>query len=269
MWQKIYFLVALVFFLAMNILLWRSQYGQEELALPLPVETVTRRLFSAADDSNLNILHRGAKIGYCRWSPQTLSVIPNRSGSRSAVPDGMISGITGYSMSLDGTVLLKEIDHLRFNVAVELDTNFVWRSFRLRLSLSDWRLEAASIAEENTLQINLNHGDASQRKVYSMDELRDPASLFRRLGGGFLSQLWPITEMADTDTLSREIALGLDWVAYADREKLGDTTFPVYRLQTELLGDYRLRLFVLPSGELLRIALPDEFVLINEKLTGM
>jgi hypothetical protein len=172
-------------------------------------------------------------------------------------------------MSLDGTVLLKEIDHLRFNVSLELDTNFVWRAFRLRLSLSDWRLEAASIAEEKTLQVNLSHGDVVQRKVYSVSELRDPAMIFRRLGGEFLTQLLPLPDLADPDTFSRELALGLEWLAYTDRERLGDTTFPVYRLQTDLLGDYRLRLFVLPSGELLRVTLPDEIVLANEKLTGM
>lgn len=269
MWQKAYFLVALVFFLVMNVLLWRSQYGHKDIALPIPVETVTRRVFSATDDSNLDILHHGTKVGYCRWSPQTISRIPVATGPSGMVPEGMVGGITGYSISFDGTVMIEDIDRIRFNFSMELGTNYVWRSIRARLAFPDYRLEASSDADERTVHVTLSQGDRTQHNVFSFDDLGNPQTLMRRLGGGFLAPALGLAGLESLDPPAAGLSLGLDWEAHTDRHRLGDTTFPVYRLHTRLLDAYHFRALILPSGELLRVELPDELVLVNETLTGM
>ena len=269
MWQKIFFLASLVFFMVMNVLLWRSYYGQKDLALPIPVEVVTRRMFSATDDSNLDILHHGAKVGYCRWSPQTISQVAAPASPGSALPEGMIGTITAYSISFDGTIAFGDIERVRFNFSMELDTNFVWRSVQARLATPDSRVEATSTAGDDSVHLTLTQGNQVRQQVFTLAELQNPRTLLRGLGGGVLAQALGVAGFAFPRAQTGGFSLGLDWEAHTDRQRMGNTSFPVYRLQTAVLGDYAFRAVVLPSGELLRVELPDEIVLVNDKLTSM
>ena len=47
---------------------------------------------------------------------------------------------------------------------------------------------------------------------------------------------------------------------------VGRTELRVYRLEARLLGRYRAVLIVSPVGEILRVELPDDLVMVNEAL---
>ena len=51
-----------------------------------------------------------------------------------------------------------------------------------------------------------------------------------------------------------------------DRLKFGRTELRIYRLEALLLGRYRAVLIVSPVGEVLRIELPDDLVMVNDAL---
>jgi hypothetical protein len=66
--NRLCLLLAAVFWITMNVLLWRSEFrGEDELGSAVPVEIVWHKMLTAPDDSALEISHRGNKVGHCRW----------------------------------------------------------------------------------------------------------------------------------------------------------------------------------------------------------
>ena len=61
-------LVVTAFFVAMNVLLWRSEFGGHQFGVTVPPETVWEKVLTAPDTSLLTIRHHGKKIGTCQWS---------------------------------------------------------------------------------------------------------------------------------------------------------------------------------------------------------
>jgi hypothetical protein len=68
-----------------------------------------------------------------------------------------------------------------------------------------------------------------------------------------------------TNALAR-VSLGLTWQARQDWLPAGRTRLRVYRLETRLLDRYRLRVYVSPVGEILRVELPGDILLQHETL---
>jgi hypothetical protein len=269
MWQKIYFVLVIVFFLLMNAFLWRSEFGNRDLSVRVPVESVTRRLVGSADDSNLEIRHHGVKIGYCRWSPGTLSAEYLDPDAEEFMPEGMVDQIEGYVVDLSGNVALDQLNRLRFNYSLQIDTNYVWKQMHLRLIWLPLRFEVQSFASAQTLNVTIFDGDREQHHSYKFSELKNPESLLRAFGNHFLGDLFNTFGIAPGMLKPGNVSLGLEWEAHTDRRKIGSTFVPVYRLQAPLLDQYRVVVDVLESGEILRVELPDEVELINDNLLNM
>src|SRR5690349_18700072 len=97
-------LLAAAFFVLMNALLWRAEFGtRHQSGNTVPVETVWQKMLLAPDSSRLEIRHHGKKIGYGTWAP----LVADASGSRLLedlpAEDGMIAEPAGYSVDFGGT----------------------------------------------------------------------------------------------------------------------------------------------------------------------
>ena len=64
------------------------------------------------------------------------------------------------------------------------------------------------------------------------------------------------------------LALGLAWEARSDWFKLGHSRLRVYRVEARLLDKYRATVVLSRVGEILRVELPDDLVLVNEALAN-
>ena len=62
-------------------------------------------------------------------------------------------------------------------------------------------------------------------------------------------------------------ALDLHWEARNDWLQIASERMRVYRLQAKLLDRFQLLLFISLEGEILRVELPDEIVLVNDHLS--
>ena len=58
---RVTFLSIAAFWVAMNLLLWRSEYGSRGSGIPVPVDLVWRKNLTAPDTSSLHGLSRRAK----------------------------------------------------------------------------------------------------------------------------------------------------------------------------------------------------------------
>ena len=65
-----------------------------------------------------------------------------------------------------------------------------------------------------------------------------------------------------------EMALGVKWDAYEDSIRIGRTAVQVYRLHTRLMDRYEINVIVSRAGEILRVDLPGDYRLINDRLAA-
>src|SRR2546430_1338328 len=151
---RIALILVTAFWVTMNVLLWRAEYGQHGSAgNAVPAEVVWRKILTAPDSSSLSIFHHGKKVGFCHWVSgigEELAQISEDSGS----PEGMIRHIRGYRLQLEGNVNSDEIgNRVRFESALTLTTNQLWQDFNLRLIFRPTVFEIHTSATEQKVRL--------------------------------------------------------------------------------------------------------------------
>lgn len=261
-----------IFFIVMNVLLWRWELGGGgDLGSPVSPRVVFERILTAPDFSSLEILHHGERIGQCRWVPaigEDRTV--GRVMSENDPPEGMVRRLLNYTLDLSGNVLIGETQRVRFSADLRLSTNHVWEEFGMRIGLrpTEWTLR--TIAAEETLHLTVDDGTTPYQRQFAFSDLRNPEKLLREFGGPLL----PATlaafgfSMPTADT-TRSLSLGLKWEAHQDRLEIGNARLRCYRLRARLFDRYQVVLLVSRIGEILHVELPDEIVLRNEALASI
>ena len=65
---RITFLLIAAFWVAMNVLLWRAEYGSHGAGVRVPVDLVWRKILTAPDISSLTVFQEGQRTGFCEFS---------------------------------------------------------------------------------------------------------------------------------------------------------------------------------------------------------
>ena len=153
--QRVAFVLMATFWVLMNVLLWRSEYGRKNsVGSEVPLETVWRRMLTAPDTSSLEIRHHGIKIGFCRWGASVSErVAASGQPADDNGPEGMVRNVTGYRIDFGGNVIImsEKTGRLRFDLSAGFSTNQEWREFSLRTTLrpSAWEIHATA-ADQRT-----------------------------------------------------------------------------------------------------------------------
>src|SRR5437764_11061905 len=128
MWARLLFWLITVFFLTMNVLLWRYELGGRNNLGSVPVETVWHKMLIAPDNSRLEIRHHGKKIGYGTWAP---SVADELSAAKRLLeepsPEGMIPEPSGYSIDSGGNFSIDNVTRLRFGFDLRPTAHHQWQ----------------------------------------------------------------------------------------------------------------------------------------------
>ncbi len=264
--SKICFLAIVSFWLVMNYLLWRSQWGgHSAIGNAVPVEVVWDKILTAPDTSALDLYDHEKKIGVCHWLA-TVGNSPlgsNRNLSENYSPDGLVEQVTGYELTFEGNALLPNSNHIRFEAGLSLSTNRAWRDFHLRVSLHPtvWDVRAVAAAEKLTLKVD--EGGASWRKTLTFDELRNPEALLADFGPAYALGLLEGAGLSlRQDSVSRAAA-GMEWQAHEDWMQFGHSRVRVYRLETDFLAQH-IYVFISRVGEVLWVEFPNKLTLQNE-----
>ena len=267
MTSRIAFLVIALFWLTMTYLLWRSEYvGHNKLGSNVPLALVWRKILTAPDNSELNILHEGKKVGYCRW----VSNIGQDAATGKVLTDnppveGMVRRLTGYRLDFNGSLVSSEPPgRIKFDFDLKLATNEVWQEFNLGLKIQRTDYKIHSLASEQTVRLDVLEKQTRWERVFRFADLQNPAALVEELelpGAlemlGAIGQLPPVRKDA---SFLPQVA----WTARNDWFNVGHTSVRVYRLEATLLDRYRMRVIVSPVGEILRVELPEGWELINK-----
>ena len=276
---KIYFLVVSAFFVTMNVLLWRSEFSARgRFGTPLPPETVWEKVLTSPDSSHLEVRHKGVKIGLAHWSAQ-ISEAPAEPllNIDDLPPEGMVKRVTGYALHFDSTVSLDDLSRLRIDWTLQLATNQTWQDLTLKLTLkptpSTWEFHASAAKE--TFRFIAKDEEGGREQIFKFSDLQNPEKIARALGGPLMPTMLaalgvPMSPApAGKPQGPASLSFGLAWEARNDWLKLGRNPIRVYRIEARLSDRFRAVFFVSPVGELLRVELPDDVVLMNEALINL
>jgi hypothetical protein len=273
MLHRVAFIFLAGFWVTMNVLLWRAEYGRhpgEGNAVP-PV-MVWKKILSAPDNSSLVILCHGKNAGFCRWAPEIVGTGGARSpGPAGDLPEDMVSHITGYRLSLDGNVALPEpLVHVRFSLEALLGRDRAWREAGGKFLLHRGTCEIRSVAAAQTVQLKLTGVDGGFEREFTFAELQHPQALLQEFAGPLPFSLPEGLALPPQLPAAAPVpALGLVWEAHDAWIKLGHTATRAYRLEAHLLDRYQIVLIVSHVGEILRAELPGDYVLVNDRLSGI
>lgn len=274
---KIYFLLVTAFFVTMNVLLWRSEFGARgRLGTSLPPKAVWEKVLTSPDNSFLEIRHKGVKIGRAHWTA-SINEAPVASllDTEDVPPEGMVKTVTGYGLDCDGTVSLEDLSRVRFVCTIKFNTNQAWQEIVVKISIKPFIWEIHSSAVTETLRFIAEDDEGRREQRYLFSELQSPEKIAKAFGGPLMPAMLAISGLPMNQSLESKpahpskLSLGLGWEARNDWLKVGRTPIRVYRTEAKLFDRFRAVLFVSPVGEILRVELPDDVVLMNEALMSL
>jgi hypothetical protein len=273
MFTRIALLLSAVFWVTMNYLLWRSEYGGPNYqGGQVPAEVVWRKIITSPDNSSLDILHHGKKAGYARWAASERHDLPGGGEVVGGLPvTGPVNPPNGYRLDLEGNVALDGgPGRIYFDVDLDLDTNRMWQQLALRVAVGKDSLAIRSRAAEQNVRLMTEAEGDKQERVLTFAELQNPAALAE----AFAIPLPVPFEGLGLPGISTNVmggilpAQGLDWEARSDWINIAHTPARAYRLRTSLLDRWQVVIMVSPVGEILRVELPDDWVLTSDQTAG-
>ena len=258
----------IVFFITMNVLLFRSEFGSGRHGSPVPVATVWEKILNCPDSPFLEIRYQNTKVGRAHWSASIVEGPVGDGEEFDEMPEGMIKAFTGYTLEFDGSFNFDEATRMRFNSILRLDTNQTWQQLSLNLTVKPESWKFVATATNQTLRFISDGDEGAKDQVFTFAELRNPEKIARALGGPLLPVTLGAMGLSLNQTGTNRLATNLRWRARQSSLRVGRNSLRVYRLEARLLERARIVIFVSPVGEILRMELPGDVVLTNEQLTG-
>jgi len=252
------------FWLAMNVLLWRSEYGPRGSGIPVPVDMVWRKILTAPDASSLTVYQDGKKTGFCEFSTsveQAMSVLDEDK----LPPEGIVIR-AGYQIRFDGNVSIGDFtNRLTYNGRVQFSSSRAWRELNLKLSSHFNTVEIHSFATNQTVHLRIAGDGAVIERDLAFADLQNPAKLLGAFtgdwGDGLLSEL-DLPVFSQTPTA---LAGSLRWEAHHERLMVGREPLSAYRLETHVF-DHPVVIHISTLGEILRIELPGGTTAVLDQL---
>jgi hypothetical protein len=251
---RLTFLFITAFWVTMNILLWRAEYGSHGGEIPVPVDLVWRKILTAPDSSSLNIYQDGRRSGFCEFSTGIEQAMAKLDEDR-LPPEGLVAR-AGYQIRLNGNMGVGSFtNRMRFDGRIGFSPDRAWRELNLKLSSRVATVEIDSLATNQTIHLKITSDNVTVERDFTFADLQNPNVLLRSFAGSFGDGLSDELNLPVTPQISTSLAQNFHWQARRDRLKIGGEMVSVYRLETQLLQS-RIVIYVSTLGEILRAELP-------------
>ena len=270
--SRLLFALIAVFWVTMNGLLWRDEFGGGRLQeSPVPPSVVWQKVLTAPDNSALDIYYQGRKAGFMRWLPNVgKEAATGKVNTEEFAPEGQIRHLSGYTIDVDGNGRLGEsMDRLFFSLNLKFATNSDWQTLVARVSVlsNAWEVRASAI--DRKLKVIFEESGRKSENIFTFEDLQNPQTLLRAYGGPFAAVL--LGGMLPSSNLADSRARGMFEVpieAASGYLLAGHTRIKVYHLHARLLDRYNVDVYISPVGEILRADFPENFQLISDALPG-
>jgi len=250
------FILVAAFWAAMNVLLWRAEYGARDGGIPVPLDLVCRKILTAPDASALSVYQDGQRMGFCEFSTSIEQEMA-KLDEDNPPPEGLVAS-AGYQIRLDGNVAFGEFtNRVKFDGRIKFSPRREWRELNLKISTRAATVEIHSLATNQTVSVQITDVDSSSfSRVFTFAELQNPNTLLRTLdqnfdGNGLLSGL----DLSFASQNTTAPGQGIPWEARRVRLMVGHEPVSAYRLETRVLGQ-PIVIHISTLGEILRADLP-------------
>jgi len=269
MWTRLMLMGLGAFWLAMTALLWRSEYsGASRSGNPVDPHIVWKRVLTSPDSSSLAIVYRGERIGFCHL----ISSVGNSPGKRTQTdaPEGMIRDIGRYNLDLSGSMTeLGTGARIRFDGELTLSPNQEWETFSFQIIARPMLVKIASTRSEGVLRFRIDSPELRTERLLRLSELSQPEAMLGELFGRAAPLALGSLPFAMPPVEGLAVGQQLQWRASTDRLLLGNSVSQVYRLELQATESVEVAVLVSRAGEILRVELPHNLILINEALTDL
>lgn len=255
---------AALFWVVMNILLWRAEFGGGQTSSEIPASAVWEKMLSSADRSVLNLRFNNRTIGSIEWVPSITETV--RTNTASDI-EGMVSAATGYNLRITAKFFGGDTAFGRMLITGDVDfsTNRMWQDMTLRVDQRPQSWEVKTKSGSDRIQVVFEEG---KRRFEQTFQTSDMTAI-----GAILSPymaLLPQGVLPDTKSLTPEFfAHNIQWSAHNDWLKVGRNRLRVYRINAKFAGRFDGVVYISRAGEILKVQLPDSIQLVNDALAGM
>jgi hypothetical protein len=250
---RLLFLAIVAFWLTMNALLWRAEFGAHGDDTPVPLQLVWQKILTAPDASMLSVYENGRRTGFCEFSTAAGQQLATYDADR-PLPEG---GAThaGYQLHLNGNMAMGEFtNRLKFDGRANFGSLRQLTELDLTLAVRQAAIEIHSLVTNQTVHIKCSDaGTPFLERNLTFADLENPDVLVRSLAGDFADG-W----FGGIDGLGFLSANGvpkISWSACRTRVKIGTEAVPIYRLETSVLG-HPVIVDISTLGEILSVKLP-------------
>jgi hypothetical protein len=259
MTARLTFFFIAAFWVAMNVLLWRAEYGSRGGEISVPADLVWRKILTAPDAETLTIFQGGQRSGFCEFSTSIEQAMATIDEDKPP-PEGLVAR-AGYQIRISGTMSFGDFtNRVRFDSQIGFSPKRAWREFNLKLSSHFAAVEINSFATKQTVHLKITGDGVPVEHDFTFADLQNPNTLLRTFardsGSGFLDGLI-LDELNLPVTPQTSIApvQSLHWEAHRKRLMINHEPVNAYRLETNILGN-SIVIYVSTLGEILRIELP-------------
>jgi hypothetical protein len=254
---RLTFLAIVAFWLTMNVLLWRAEFGGHGDDTPVPLQLVWRKILTAPDASSMSVYQNGQRTGYCEFSTAVGQQMAAFDEDKPP-PEGFAAH-AGYQIHLAGNIALGEFtNRLKFDGRATFISAHQWSELNLKISSRQAVIEIFSQATNQTVHVRfINAGTPLLERDLTFADLNNPNALIRTFAGNFADGWFSAIDAPDLlpDTAPPKI----EWTARRTRIKIGTEAVPVYRLETSILG-HSVVVDVSTLGEILHVELPGNVI---------
>jgi hypothetical protein len=264
MLARFIFVSITLFWVTMNVLLWRSEYGQRQSAGdPVPAEMVWGKILNSPDESSLNVIQGGNRVGFVRWQTSVGEAF-------SKMDEAPAAGIAVKSqIRFEGSVNLREHGgRFRFECRIALASSHDWEELDIRLIQRPYVFEIHSTAAKQTVRFRASDGQDYFERVFKFSDLSNPETLIAQLSWPLAGGTLDGVEVPTSTAPAASASPALQWEASNGTVTIGHEPVRVYRLHTRLMDRYDVTVFVSRAGEILRAELPDGIVLMHDKISS-
>jgi len=249
---RLTFFAIAAFWLAMNVMLWRSEYGARAGETPVPIGLVWQKILTAPDASSLSVYQNGVRTGFCEFSTSVGREMAAVDADRPP-PEGLVKR-AGYQIHLGGNVALDAFtNRLKFDGRLQFSSADAWSEVSFKVSSRLATVEVHSVATNQNLRLKITGNGLNTDVVIRFTDLQNPAALLHTLTGNAGGDFWGAFDLPGFATVPP--VQKIEWRAGRTRVKIGTEAVPVYQLETSFLG-HAVLVDVSTLGEILRVELP-------------
>jgi hypothetical protein len=248
---RLTFFAIAAFWLTMNVLLWRAEFGSHNGETPVPIKLVWRKILTAPDASSLSVYQNGDRKGYCEVSTSVGQEMATVDADKP--PPESIVKQTSYQIHLAGNIAVGDFtNRFKFDGHMRFSSSREWREVTFKITSRLTVVEIHALATNQTVHLKISGEGVELERTLNLTDLQNPDALVRALAGN-MADTW--FEAMDLPNLATPTAQNLEWRANRTRVKIGTEMVPVYRIETTVLG-HPILVDVSTLGEVLRVELP-------------